>query len=83
MKKIAQRKIVLKIKIKPWNVLEQEIGLESKFGKNIKSFPWFTIKMDVLLPKDRIIDVVKENNGHYKWGHYRIAPAIVEEVFEE
>ena len=71
------------IKIKTWEQMEQEFGLNDSENINLPNNESFSTTMEYLLPKNRIIKVGVEGGG-YTWftsyGVWRISEEAIEKI---
>ena len=79
----------MKVRIKTWEVMKQEFGLEPEGTINCRCL--FTEDMEKGLPSDRVIDIVRVLGDVYGWraesSHglrtWLISDDMIEEIVEE
>jgi hypothetical protein len=80
--------INMKVKIKTWNQMQMECGLDN--AGDIKCRMYFTTEMEECLPKNRIIEISKREDQYYNWfsklekgiGPWVISEDMIEEIIE-
>lgn len=67
----------MKVKIKTWQEMEQEFGLDEQGDINCDQY--FVVEMEADMPKDRIIEIDSEN----EWGEYIITEDMIKEKIDK
>lgn len=72
---------IMKVKIKTWEAMKKEFGL--RISGNIKCKCTFTEEMEEKMPKDRVIEVIKNEDSERiligTWKSYSISTDMIEE----
>lgn len=67
------------IKLKKWEDLEKEFGLDKQFQKDINTKPRYTTYLEEMVPEDRIIEVSEK----YFYRGYTIPKDVIEKIIKE
>ena len=74
----------MKVKIKSWNTMKKEFNYYKEIEQILLSDNVYTRDMEIIMPKDRIIEVEPYGLSTYKWpipvGYYIITDDMIEEI---
>ena len=72
-----------KVKIKTWEKMEKEFGIDYAGGEIcIKCYGFFCKNMEKAMPDDRIIEVDDKEDDFYRFNDWYISDDMIEEVIK-
>lgn len=78
----------MKVKIKTWEQMEEQYGLDRDGDIEIRKTGYnicFVRSMEDKMPTDRIINIIPDDNlnDRYLWGCWTISPEMIETFFSD